>query len=235
VNYPTLLILLRPGESQRDIGDIKGEGLIARWIQKKIQRKIYNVPDYNLELTRRGIGQSKRAGMALKGIAGIPELIYHSGFKHAEQTAFELLKAHNQDDRSDIWVRQCPLLRGQDAGYMFNMSIVEGISRFPWLRGYYKRLGNFIARPPGGESLLDITTRAYLFLELLCREANGKRVIAVSHQGFISAMRFVLERWSYEEASNETHKGLENCGHVVYIYDPTKDRLVQRMFNRKVI
>jgi alpha-ribazole phosphatase len=60
--------------------------------------------------------------------------------------------------------------------------------------------------PPNGESLEQLIARARQAYDLLIREYAGKRVLLVSHGGFIRALTMITQNLSYAEAATtETH------------------------------
>ena len=61
---------------------------------------------------------------------------------------------------------------------------------------------------------------------MLFRDRGGRRILAVSHVGTIRALRFLPERWSYEEAVTRLHDVIPNCAATTYRNDARTNRLV---------
>ena len=57
-----------------------------------------------------------------------------------------------------------------------------------------------MARPPGGESLADVTGRVHEFLNALFRDHAGQKIMIVTHAGTLRCFRFLLEGWTYSQA-----------------------------------
>lgn len=55
------------------------------------------------------------------------------------------------------------------------------------------RLGDWTYRPPGGESLADVALRVRDFLTQLDRTVPGQRVLLVSHDAIVVALRYVID------------------------------------------
>src|SRR5205823_12908423 len=86
--------------------------------------------------------------------------------------------------------------------------------------------GPFFARPPGGESLADVGQRVYAFLQMLARTMAGRRVLVVTHGGTIWCFRYVLERWTYEEAERRFNtESNANCSVTAYRFNGSSGRL----------
>ena len=112
------------------------------------------------------------------------------------------------------------------------MSKTEIEEHFPYLQPYWDTFGGFFSRPPGGESLADVTRRVYLFLNTLFRDRGGQKVLVVTHGGTLRCFRFLLERWNYEQALEwEPGQRPENCGVTIYKYSQQKERLLLEDYN----
>ena len=111
-----------------------------------------------------------------------------------------MLEAYAPDVRDQMRVRHHLFIRERDQGHAYNMTDAEAAEAFPWLQDYWATFGPFFAQPPGGESLAQVCERVYTFLQKLARTMEGKRILLVTHGGTIWCARYVLERWTYEEA-----------------------------------
>jgi broad specificity phosphatase PhoE len=114
-------------------------------------------------------------------------------------------------------VRHHLFIRERDQGHAYAMTDAEASAAFPWLQDYWNTFGPFFARPPGGESLAEVCERVYTFLQKLARTMAGKRVMLVTHGGSIWCCRYVLERWTYEEAEQRFEsEQIRNCSVTSY-------------------
>jgi broad specificity phosphatase PhoE len=128
-----------------------------------------------------------------------------------------MLEAYAPDVRDHMRVRHHLFIRERDQGHAYNMTDAEAAAAFPWLQDYWATFGPFFARPPGGESLAQVCERVYTFLQKLARTMEGKRVLLVTHGGTIWCARYVLERWTYEEAERRFQtEHIRNCSVTWY-------------------
>jgi 2,3-bisphosphoglycerate-dependent phosphoglycerate mutase len=67
----------------------------------------------------------------------------------------------------------------------------------------------------------------YAFLQKVARTMAGKRILVVTHGGTMWCFRYVLERWTYEEAERRFQtESNPNCAVTSYAYDETAGRLL---------
>jgi len=225
---PRRLILVRHAQSARN--EIKAGS--TYFVDAEQRKPIKGVPDHDIPLTSRGIEQAKQTGGEIRNRFGIFDYVYHSGYKRTEDTARYILEAYSPDERGAMKVRHNPFIRERDPGYAYDMTTEEAETAFPWLREYWQTFGGFMARPPGGESLADVTNRVYTFLGMLFRDRVDQNVLVVTHGGALRCFRFLLERWDYEQATtwnSEPHP--ENCGVTTYQFDETLGRLALQAYN----
>jgi 2,3-bisphosphoglycerate-dependent phosphoglycerate mutase len=128
---------------------------------------------------------------------------------------------------AQMHVRHHLFIRERDGGHAYDMTDAEATAAFPWLQNYWYTFGPFFARPPGGESLAQVCERVYAFLQKMARTMAGRRVLVVTHGGTLWCFRYVLERWSYEEAEERFRtEAILNCSVTSYRYDEAARRLV---------
>lgn len=191
---PRLLVVARHAESTRNVakaGQVFFPDVEAR-------RGYEGEADHHAGLTDVGREQARALGARLVEEFRTFDLVYHSGFRRARETATLALEAMGQSPPPIV--RESIFLRERDAGYTFNMTTAEAEAAFPWLQEYWRTVGPFYARPPGGESLADVAGRVQLFFESCERELAGKRVLLVTHAGVVRMIRFLLEGWTVDEA-----------------------------------
>lgn len=193
---PSRIVLVRHGESLRNIAKKANRF----FLDDEARRAIRGIPDHRIPLTDEGRRQARETGLALRQRFGAFDQVYHSGYLRTIDTTNLLLEAWPEAEREKMRVRHHLFIRERDQGHAYDMTDAEAAAAFPWLQDYWNTFGPFFARPPGGESLAQVCERVYAFLRKLARTMAGKRVLIVAHGGTIWCFRYVLERWTYEEA-----------------------------------
>jgi len=222
---PSLLVLVRHGESLRNIAKRRNRF----FLDDEARKPIRGVPDHLIGLTEMGRRQAFATGIALRDRFGAFEQVYHSGYRRAVETADAILEAYPAEVRASIRVRHHLFIRERDQGHAYDMTDAEAAAAFPWLQDYWATFGPFFARPPGGESLAQVCERVYTFLQKLARTMSGRRVLLVTHGGTIWCFRYVLERWTYEEAERRFRsESIRNCSVTSYELEPS-GRLALRL------
>jgi broad specificity phosphatase PhoE len=217
-----LLVLVRHGQSQRNI--VKKQNRF--YLDDESRKAVKGVPDHLIELTDEGRRQSAETGVALRQAYGTFDYVVHSGYARTVQTLEHILEAYTADERARMPVRHHLFVRERDGGHAYDMTDAEAQAAFPWLQDYWNTFGPFFARPPGGESLADVCERVYAFLQKLARTMAGRRVLVVTHGGTIWCFRYVLERWTYEEAERRFRtENNPNCAVTAYRYVDATRRL----------
>jgi len=228
IDRPSLLVLVRHAESERNFAK-KGSVYFA---DEEARATVKGIPDHKIPLTPEGRKQSRRVGKHLKQGFGIFDYVYHSGYFRAEQTVEGLLAAYSPAERKRARVSPHLFIRERDPGFTYDMTQAEAERAFPWLKTYWKTFGGFFAKPPGGESLAQVAERVYLFLNMLFRDRAGKKILVVTHGGTLRCFRFLLERWSYDQAlAWPPDQKPANCGVTVYHYKEKQKRLTLEAYN----
>ncbi|MDP9441319.1 MAG: histidine phosphatase family protein, partial [Actinomycetota bacterium] len=83
-------------------------------------------------------------------------------------------------------------MRERDRGYEYVAQTQELAAQFPH-SARTRCDDRFLWRPAGGESIADVDLRLRQVLATLARELDGRRVICVTHEDAMDAMRFRLE------------------------------------------
>jgi broad specificity phosphatase PhoE len=213
VRRPALLVIVRHAESIRN--QIKKDTVY--FADDAARRVVRGTPDHQMELTDAGHEQARQTGEAVRKRFGVFDCVYTSGYTRTEQTAQALLSAYSDDERARTPIERNLYIRERDPGYTYDMTEAEAASAFPWLEEYWQTFGGFFSRPPGGESLADVSSRVDTFLSMLYRERPGQRVLVVAHGGTIRCLRFVLERWEYGKVAQLLRDDPpKNCGVTTY-------------------
>jgi len=228
MNRPALIVLVRHAESARNVAK-QGRTYFA---DEEARKTVKGIPDHEISITKDGKKRAKETGKALRERFGIFDYAYHSGYTRTVQTLELILSAYPKSESSLIQVRQNMFIRERDPGYTYDMTEEEAEKIFPWMHAYWETFGGFFSRPVGGESLADVATRVYLFLNMLFRDRRRKKILVVTHGGTLRCFRFLLERWVYEQALRwPPGQSAANCGVTVYEYDKVAKRLVLKEYN----
>lgn len=225
---PEQVIFIRHAESARNQAK-KGTTYFA---DEYARKALQGIPDQDIPLTPQGVEQAKKTGVYLRERFGSPDYFYHSGYLRTRQTLEGILQAFTPTEQTSIRVRMNHFIRERDPGYTYDMTEQEAENHFPWLKSYWVTFGGFFARPPGGESLADVSGRVHTFLNSLFRDRAGKKVWVQLHGGTLRTVRFLLERWTYEQALEwPAGQNPKNCGITVYNFDKKLGRLVLQEYN----
>jgi broad specificity phosphatase PhoE len=228
MDRPSLLVLIRHGESERN----KAKKGATYFADEYARKDVEGIPDHKIALTPEGWDQARKTGVKLAERFGAPDYLYHSGYRRTKETAEGILEAYGDDEMARIKVRSNHFIRERDSGFAYDMTTEEAEANFPYLKKYWETFGGFLARPPGGQSLADKTEEVYLFLNMLFRDRAGQKVFVVTHGGTLRCFRFLLEHWDYERATKwPPGQSPENCGVTVYEFDPHAGRLLPRDYN----
>jgi broad specificity phosphatase PhoE len=219
---PSLLVLVRHGQSQRNV--VKKRNHF--YLDDESRKSVKGIPDHLIPLTEEGCRQAAVTGHALRETFGTFDYVFHSGYTRTIETAEHLLAAYPAEERARMAVRHHLFIRERDGGHTYDMTDAEASAAFPWLQDYWSTFGPFFARPPGGESLAQVCERVYAFLQKVARTMAGKRVLVVSHAGTMWCLRYVLEGWTYEEADRRfSTEPMPNCAVTSYRFDEAARRL----------
>jgi broad specificity phosphatase PhoE len=220
---PELLVFVRHGESARNVAKKTNRFFLDDESRKAVQ----GIADWQVPLTDEGHRQAYDTGRTLRERFGVFDYVYHSGYRRTEDTASGILRAYPDAERAAMRVRANPFIRERDNGYTYDMTTAEAEAAFPWLQAYWDTFGPWFARPPGGESLSDVAGRAYLFLNMLFRDRAGQRVLVVTHGGTLRALRFLLERWTFDDVAAllDAYR-TPNCCLLPYRFDQQSNRWI---------
>ena len=228
VPLPARLVLVRHAESARQVA----KGGAPFYPSEDARRTIEGIPDHLIPLTDKGREQAQLAGARLRTTFGQFDLAYHSGYLRARDTLTGILDAYTRAERDLLEVREDLLLRERDDGYGHDMTEAEAAAAFPWLQAYWQATGRLLARPPGGESLADVTLRAHQFLTRLAHDSAGRKVLIVAHGGSIRCLRSLIEGWSLEEMERQLRdEPSPNCAVTCYERADVRGGLVVRLSN----
>lgn len=206
------LVIVRHGES---VTNVLKRGC-PYFRDAETRRPVESVSDPEVPLTQRGKRQAERTGSALVARFGPFDCAYHSGYLRTRETLEIILRQYDEEARAGIPVREDSGIRELDPGCLYNVTVGELGTRFPWWRDYLRQAGVFRAVPPGGsESMSDVVAfRGSSFLRSLSRQHPDGRVLVVTHGGMLRCLRIILE--SLGPRLPRGNRSPSNCGVTVY-------------------
>jgi len=153
--------------------------------------------DAEVELTELGHWQAQCLGEWLAGLAGVqrPDLVVCSPYLRTRLTWAVMAEAAVTRNRHLRPIRTLvdERLRDREMG-VFELHPYKAIRRrSPEEAARRARVGNWVYRPPGGESLADVALRVRSFLDELDVVAAGEQVLVVTHDAVVMSMRYILE------------------------------------------
>jgi len=208
---PNELVFIRHGESEENFAFSEDE----RGEPTSNFNDIYDRPNWKHRLDSLGIEQAKSASLWLcremGGLAAFSAL-YVSPYLRARETAIYL--GCNIDTKWAIDDR----IGEREWGEYGETPLSYRDEMFPATK---KDIDNsrFWARPPGGENVPDVNYRLNGFLDMLRQKSVGQKVLAVTHGGFMRAVRYNLEQMrpeEYEEAMTDPEQEIKNCTILCY-------------------
>ncbi|WP_084759736.1 histidine phosphatase family protein [Nocardia mangyaensis] len=153
--------------------------------------------DAAVELTTHGHWQTQRLGDWLASLAGVqrPTLVVCSPYLRTRLTWAMMAEAAAGRNRhlSPIRTLVDERLRDREMG-VFELHPYKAIQRRSREEAARReRVGNWVYRPPGGESLADVALRVRGFLDELDVVAAGEQVLVVTHDAVVVSLRYILD------------------------------------------
>ncbi|MFE5477541.1 MULTISPECIES: histidine phosphatase family protein [unclassified Nocardia] len=153
--------------------------------------------DSAVELTTHGQWQARCLGDWLAGLAGTqrPTLVVCSPYLRTRVTWAVMAEAAASRNRHLHPIRTLvdERLRDREMG-VFELHPYRAIRRRAPEEGLRRELvGNWVYRPPGGESLADVALRVRSFLDELDVVAAGEQVLVVTHDAVVVSLRYILD------------------------------------------
>ena len=212
--WPDSLWIVRHGQSSGNVARAVAEADGIHTID--IAERDADVP-----LSQLGEQQSDALGRWFAGLgeSARPQVVLHSPYVRAEQTARRVLAA---GALADVPRLQDERLREKEFGVLDRLTLAGMRSRFPELAEQRQHVGKFYFRPPGGESWCDVILRLRSFLAMLTREYRGERVLVVGHQVIVNCLRYLLERLDESAIlAIDRENDVPNCAVTSYQFDAT--------------
>ena len=224
--WPDALLIVRHGESAGNVARAAAEAA-------GMNRIDIGGRDVDVPLSERGERQSRALGEWLGRLAPEqkPTVVMASPYRRAHDTARLALECAGLDLTPLVDER----LREKEFGILDRLTKQGIAEKYPEQAEFYKTLGKFYYRPPGGESWCDVILRLRSALQTISRDFRHERVLVVAHQVVVHCFRYLLEGMTEAQIlAIDREKDLANCGVTSYEFDPKAGRhgqLVLRLFN----
>jgi broad specificity phosphatase PhoE len=226
--WPQEIWLVRHGQSAGNVARDAAEA--AAGLRIDIAERDVDVP-----LSDLGVRQSQALANWFAALPpeGQPNVVLHSPYVRAAQTAELLMQRLDRDDLRAVHADE--RLREKEFGILDRLTVRGIAEQFPDLYEQRRHVGKFYFRPPGGESWCDVILRLRSVLDTLTREYCRERVLIVGHQVIVNCFRYLLERM--DEATILAHDragDVPNCSVTSYAFDPAlgkRGKLAVRLVN----
>lgn len=253
---PSSLIIVRHGESRyNELKKVRNiSPLYRRFIEEyesdwrslqtqtlalAVKREFYlNVSQHNTPIVEAGKEQARTTGANLKNEILLPEVVFVSPSPRTGLT-FECMKEGWPElgEVSEVYFDE--RIREQEHGLITLFSDLKVFFALnPWQRELYDVDGDYFFKFPNGENVPAVNLRIGLWLDMLNKKFQGKRILVVGHHRSILSMRVLIEGLSPEEfvRLDNFEKPL-NCGVTMYRKEPARGksgRLVLQCYNKKL-
>lgn len=203
---PNDLVFVRHGESEANIAQHADKSGRLH----PLHDEIYGRPDWEQRLSTRGIEQAKLAKAwvdAHLGGAQSFDLRYFSPFLRTRETA-----AYLGGEACDNWIMDDRVVE-RSWGTYGALSRAERQLRYAMADQMYAQ-SPWYTKLPGGESRYEVSDRFRDFQRTLHREAEGLRVLVVTHGDFMGIARYNIERMlpeQFEELERDKSHDVKNC------------------------
>ncbi|OGL97425.1 hypothetical protein A2318_03475 [Candidatus Uhrbacteria bacterium RIFOXYB2_FULL_45_11] len=228
LGFPTCLVFMRHAESQNN--KAYGGKLFLECHDQIAEAE--RRPDHRIVLSEDGHRQALQSGAFLRMKFGFPDAVIHSGHVRTRQTMREVMGAYGG---AMIPVTEDRRFREREAGHTYLMPREEVEKNFPYQQPYWDLVGDYYARPAGGESLADVLEKRLIgaFTDLFKR-FSGKCVFVFTHGRVIQCARMYLDELSLEQIEAflaDKEQNPKNCSIMVYRYSPEKGKLILVEYN----
>jgi broad specificity phosphatase PhoE len=216
--WPQEIWLVRHGQSAGNVARDAAEAASGLLID--IAERDVDVP-----LSELGVRQSQALSgwFAALPREGQPNVVLHSPYVRAAETANILMQGLNRDDL--LAVHADERLREKEFGILDRLTVRGIAEKYPELHEQRHHVGKFYFRPPGGESWCDVILRLRSVLDTITREYRRERLLIVGHQVIVNCFRYLLERLTEEHIlALDRAADVPNCSVTAYEFDPLAGR-----------
>ncbi|MFC4517936.1 histidine phosphatase family protein [Streptomyces ehimensis] len=150
--------------------------------------------DAQVPLSGLGRQQAQAAGRWLAALrpADSPELVLCSPYQRALETWDRMLTAARETGYTPPLTLVDERLRDREMGIFELLHPTAIEAQAPHEAARRERTGEWYYRPPGGESLADVTVRTRDCLRDLHDSATGQRAMVIAHDAVVVAIRHAL-------------------------------------------
>lgn len=211
MGMPNEFVLVRHGESEANVIQKADKNGDPHELTELINRR----PDWQQRLSITGIEQAQKAKEWIDrnlGGAATFDIRYVSSFLRTRETA-----AYLGGEECGEWIVDDRLIE-RDWGHYGRVTNEERANKYASTKEMYE-VSPWYTRLDGGQSRSDVSTPYRDFQGTLHREAEGKRVLAVTHGDFIATARYNIERMlpeQFEDVERDTLQTIRNCTIVEY-------------------
>lgn len=191
---------------------------LARRLVKKFGCKMV---DYSLSLTELGARQAFETGQKLRNIIQLPQVVIVSPYTRTMQTFENIQKGWPELKKVHSWnLITENALREQEFGQVYLYTDFDFLFALNEDEGKLynaDKYSPYFYRFPGGESLADLTARVDNWYSKILTQYAGKRILVISHNRAIYAIRSILESWDFRSFMDEHDAHIiDNCGVTIY-------------------
>jgi|KBSSwiStaDraftv2_1062776.scaffolds.fasta_scaffold03573_10 broad specificity phosphatase PhoE len=203
---PNDLVFVRHGESEANIVQQADKSGLSH----AQNDEVFDRPDWEQRLSSRGIEQVKQARAWVDqhlGGAKSFDLRYFSPFLRTRETA-----AYLGGEDCGNWIMDDRVVE-RSWGIYGMLSRAEREKKFEQTAKMYRQ-SPWYTKLDGGESRYEVSDRFRDFQGTLHREADGKRVLVVTHGDFMGVARYNLERMlpeQFEKVEHDPTQDVKNC------------------------
>ncbi|GAA5192904.1 histidine phosphatase family protein [Rugosimonospora acidiphila] len=166
-------------------------------------------PDADIPLSELGHRQAAALGRRLAALPPerVPELVLCSPYLRARQT-YEVAAAAAGPNAQAWTLRLDRRLGDRVMGELQLMTKQQIAERYPEEAARRSADGEFVYRPPGGESFGDIADRLADLLDEVRGAHGGRRAMVVAHDAVVLMLRRIVEGLSWNEIEDIARDGL---------------------------
>jgi len=220
--WPNLLVIVRHGESERNIAKELATLADAHG------RYGSGLRDVDTPLTVKGHQQARDLGLYLASRYQF-DVVFASPYKRTIETSQDILSAYQSK----------PPLIHEERIREIEFGILDGLTskgikeKYPEEFERREREKKYYYRPPGGESRPDVALRVQSFLGTLTRDYRSQNLLIVCHSVVVLIFRRLLERWGEEEYMKvDKENDVLNCSVTIYEFDSAQRKLILQCYNQ---
>ena len=222
IRYPTLLWLIRHGESTANIARHKAERENSLTID-------YAEREMDIPLSETGVQQSISAGRWFKFQPVKPTVIFTSPYLRTFETARFIAENAMLEN---VEIHHDERIREREFGVFDRLTWRGSVEKYPDECAKREQIGKFYYRPPGGESWCDVALRVRNFWRDLCLHYGDEKILIVTHEVVVRIFRYVVERMTEAEIlAIDKASDIKNGAVSSYHFDDERNEFVLKLDN----